>query len=86
MLLLTGATGAIGSRLLPLLLESGEEVRCLVREPRRLGERRVDVQIAMGDLAELSDPYRLRRRCAASTRCCTSRRRSATSHRSGSRS
>jgi NADH dehydrogenase len=60
MLLLTGATGAIGSRLLPLLLESGEEVRCLVREPRRLGERRVDVQIAMGDLAELSDPYRLR--------------------------
>jgi uncharacterized protein YbjT (DUF2867 family) len=60
MLLLTGATGAIGSRLLPLLLESGEEVRCLVREPRRLGERRVDVQIAMGDLAELADPYRLR--------------------------
>jgi NADH dehydrogenase len=60
MLLLTGATGAIGSRLLALLLESGEEVRCLVREPRRLGERRVDVQIAMGDLAELSDPYRLR--------------------------
>jgi len=60
MLLLTGATGAIGSRLLPLLLESGEEVRCLVREPRRLGEWRVDVQIAMGDLGELSDPYRLR--------------------------
>ncbi|HEX8751831.1 MAG TPA: NAD(P)H-binding protein [Solirubrobacterales bacterium] len=60
MLLLTGATGSIGSRLLPLLLESGEEVRCLVREPRRLGERRVDVQIALGDLGEMSDPYLVR--------------------------
>jgi uncharacterized protein YbjT (DUF2867 family) len=60
MLLLTGATGSIGSRLLPLLLERGEEVRCLVREPRRLGDRRVDVQIALGDLGEMSDPYLLR--------------------------
>ena len=60
MLLLTGATGSIGSRLLPLLLESGEEVRCLVREPRRLGERRVDVQIALGDLGEMSDPHLVR--------------------------
>jgi uncharacterized protein YbjT (DUF2867 family) len=60
MLLLTGATGSIGSRLLPLLLEQGEEVRCLVREPRRLGSRRVDVQIALGDLGEMSDPYLVR--------------------------
>ena len=60
MLLLTGATGSVGSRLLPLLLESGENVRCLVREPRRLGERRVDVQIALGDLCELSDPFLVR--------------------------
>jgi uncharacterized protein YbjT (DUF2867 family) len=60
MLLLTGATGSIGSRLLPLLLESGEEVRCLVREPRRLGARRVDVQIALGDLGDMSDPYLVR--------------------------
>ena len=60
MLLLTGATGSIGSRLLPLLLERGEEVRCLVREPRRLGPRRVDVQIALGDLGEMSDPYLVR--------------------------
>src|SRR5665811_2422633 len=59
-LLLTGATGAIGSRLLPLLLEGEEPVRCLVREPRRLGEHRVDVQITMGDLSEMADPYRLR--------------------------
>lgn len=60
MLLLTGATGSVGSRLLPLLLEGGEDVRCLVREPRRLGERRVDVQIALGDLGEMSDPYLVR--------------------------
>ena len=59
-LLLTGATGSIGSRLLPLLLEGGESVRCLVREPRKLGERRVDVQIALGDLGEMSDPYLVR--------------------------
>jgi NADH dehydrogenase len=60
MLLLTGATGSIGSRLLPLLLEQGEDVRCLVREARRLGERRVDVQIALGDLGDMSDPYLVR--------------------------
>jgi uncharacterized protein YbjT (DUF2867 family) len=59
-LLLTGATGSIGSRLLPLLLERGEDVRCLVRDPRRLGPRRVDVQIALGDLGELADPHTLR--------------------------
>ncbi|HSY39639.1 MAG TPA: NAD(P)H-binding protein, partial [Polyangia bacterium] len=60
MLLLTGATGSIGSRLLPLLLERGEDVRCLVRDPRRLGAQRVDVQIALGDLGELADPHTLR--------------------------
>jgi len=60
MLLLTGATGSVGSRLLPLLLERGYDVRCLVREPRRLGPRRVDVQIALGDLGEMSDPYLVR--------------------------
>jgi uncharacterized protein YbjT (DUF2867 family) len=60
MLLLTGATGAVGSQLLPMLLESGQTVRCLVREPRKLGDRRVSVQITLGDLAELSDPYLMR--------------------------
>lgn len=60
MLLLTGATGSIGSRLLPLLLERGVDVRCLVRDPRKLGARRVDVQIALGDLGDLSDPHTMR--------------------------
>jgi uncharacterized protein YbjT (DUF2867 family) len=59
-LLLTGATGNVGRQLLPLLLERGEDVRCLVRDPRRLGVRRVDVQIALGDLGDLADPHTLR--------------------------
>jgi NADH dehydrogenase len=56
-ILLTGATGVVGGALLPLLLESGHEVRALVREPRRLGRHRVNVQLALVDLA---DPHGLR--------------------------
>jgi uncharacterized protein YbjT (DUF2867 family) len=56
-ILLTGATGTVGKALLPLLLERGEEVRVLVRDPRRLGRMRVDVQLALGDLAGLGDPH-----------------------------
>jgi uncharacterized protein YbjT (DUF2867 family) len=52
MLLLTGATGLVGSTLLPYLLSDGIEVRCLVRDPRRLGAQRVRVQIALGDLTD----------------------------------
>jgi NADH dehydrogenase len=52
MILLTGATGLVGGALLPRLLADGETVRCLVREPRRLGAQRVRVQIALGDLAD----------------------------------
>ena len=57
MILLTGATGTVGAALLPLLLEAGHEVRALVREPRRLGRHRVEVRIAIGDLAEMRDPH-----------------------------
>jgi len=52
MLLLTGATGQVGSALLGRLLAQGTPVRCLVRDPRRLGARRVRVQIALGDLSD----------------------------------
>jgi uncharacterized protein YbjT (DUF2867 family) len=52
MLLLTGATGLVGSALLRRLVAAGEPVRCLVRDPRRLGAQRVRVQIALGDLAD----------------------------------
>ena len=46
MILLSGGTGVVGSALLPLLLDAGHEVRCLVRDPRRLGHDRVRVQLA----------------------------------------
>jgi uncharacterized protein YbjT (DUF2867 family) len=52
MLLLTGATGLVGSALLGRLIGEGEDVRCLVRDPRRLGAQRVRVQIALGDLTD----------------------------------
>jgi uncharacterized protein YbjT (DUF2867 family) len=52
MLLLTGATGLVGSAVLRRLVGEGEDVRCLVRNPRRLGAQRVRVQIALGDLAD----------------------------------
>src|SRR5919204_2326500 len=52
MILLTGATGLVGSALLRRLTVRSEPVRCLVRDPRRLGERRVRVQIALGDLSD----------------------------------
>ena len=52
MLLMTGATGLVGSSLLRRLLAEGTQVRCLVRDPRRLGTQRVRVQIALGDLTD----------------------------------
>lgn len=52
MILLTGATGAIGRALLPRLLAAGHPVRAFVRDPRRLGPSRVRVQIALGELAD----------------------------------
>src|ERR1700712_231075 len=52
MLLLTGATGLGVSALLRRLVAEGTPVRCLVRDPRRLGAQRVRVQIALGDLTD----------------------------------
>ncbi len=52
MILLTGATGTVGRALLRRLTASGASVRCLVRDPRRLGADRVRVQIVLGDLAD----------------------------------
>jgi uncharacterized protein YbjT (DUF2867 family) len=51
-ILLTGATGLVGSSLLRRLTTRSEPVRVLVRDPRRLGDQRVRVQIALGDLTD----------------------------------
>ena len=51
--LVTGATGYIGGRLVPRLLEVGYAVRCLAREPRKLASRswanHPGVEIVAGD-------------------------------------
>ena len=57
MILLTGATGMLGSAVLRRLLARGEPVRCLVRDPRKLGTERMHVSLATGDL---SDPAAFR--------------------------
>src|SRR5688500_11025641 len=82
-LLLTGATGRVGTALLPRLTARGEAVRCLVRDPRRLGPARVRVQIALGDLA---DPGSFRHALRGVRTVVTSPERGATSRRPASRS
>ena len=53
--LLTGATGYIGGRLLPLLESEGHHVRCLARQPQRLAGRvAADTEVVAGDLLEPS--------------------------------
>ena len=51
LILVTGATGYVGGRLVPRLLEAGYRVRCLVRDPNRLQGRPwlKRVEVATGD-------------------------------------
>lgn len=52
-ILLTGATGYVGGRLLPLLVEDGWRVRCLARHPEHLAARVPDdVEVVAGDLLD----------------------------------
>ena len=50
--LVTGATGYVGGRLVPQLLAAGYRVRCLVRDPARLQGRpwREQVEVVAGDV------------------------------------
>ncbi len=54
LILVTGATGYVGGRLVPRLLAAGYRVRCLVRDPARLqGRLWLDqVELATGDVLE----------------------------------
>lgn len=54
-ILLTGATGYIGKRLLPNLLEAGHTVVCLVRDPRRFQEKYSDTDKVILVKADLLD-------------------------------
>lgn len=57
LILVTGATGYIGGRLVPRLLEAGHRVRCLSRNPERLAGRAwPGVEMVKGDV---SDPVLL---------------------------
>jgi uncharacterized protein YbjT (DUF2867 family) len=52
-ILLTGASGYVGGRLLPLLVEDGGRVRCLARQPERLLSRvPPGVEVVSGDVLD----------------------------------
>ena len=65
--LVTGATGYIGGRLVPRLLEAGYAVRCLVRAPRKLTDRPwaddARVEIVKGDLSDRAGLVAVMRGC-----------------------
>ncbi|MFN7953711.1 MAG: SDR family oxidoreductase [bacterium] len=66
--LVTGATGYIGGRLVPRLLEAGYRVRCLARDPRKLAARswadHPNVEIVAGDVSEAPDLFRALTGCS----------------------
>jgi uncharacterized protein YbjT (DUF2867 family) len=56
---LTGASGYVGGRLTPRLLEEGYRIRCLVRSPAKLKDRpwakQANCELVAGDLANASE-------------------------------
>ena len=74
-ILVTGATGKVGSRLAKRLAQRGDQVRALVREPARAADlREAGIALAEGDLLETG--VARHPRCAASMRWSTARRSS----------
>src|SRR5690349_8814884 len=59
-ILLTGATGYIGSRLLRHFEEAGRRVRCVARKPEQLAQERPTTEVVAGDCldeASLDDAF-----------------------------
>ncbi len=69
LVLVTGATGYIGGRLVPRLLEAGHRVRCLAREPRKLDGRPwasdPRVEVVAGDASDVASLRRALEGCGA---------------------
>mgnify|MGYP005833508317 FL=1 len=65
----TGATGYIGGRLVPRLLEAGYRVRCLVRSPMKLRDRpwasHPQIEIVAADLSDEASTRASLQGCAA---------------------
>jgi len=68
-ILVAGATGYIGGRLVPQLLAKGHRVRCMARDPRRLSGRDWDgdprVEIVAGDVLDRESVERAMQGCGA---------------------
>lgn len=65
----TGATGYIGGRLAPRLLDAGHAIRCLTRDPRKLERRpwrsHPRVQVVAGDMSDEAELIEQLRGCRA---------------------
>ncbi len=68
-ILVTGATGYVGGRLVPLLLESGYRVRALARNPSKLASRpwagHPDLEVVSGDVLDRASLTRAAEGCRA---------------------
>jgi uncharacterized protein YbjT (DUF2867 family) len=67
MILITGATGTIGSEFVRLLAAKGEQVRAMTRRPSRI-EDQPGVEVARGDFGD-HVPWRRRRTEPGSSSC-----------------
>ncbi len=56
MILVTGATGNVGRELVPQLLDAGQKVRVLVRDPAKVEHLGPEVERAHGDLRRCGAP------------------------------
>ena len=68
--LVTGGTGFLGSHLVRVLLERGEEVRCLTRRASRLDNLTdLPAEVVTGDLRDLDSLRKAAKRCRVIYHC-----------------